>query len=179
MKSLAIHPDDRSTDVLRDIYADVPDCTVITGHNNKKRLIEMVYDHDFIFMLGHGCPHGLFGMGLFPGSYAIDKDFVPALREKKQNICVAWCNADVFFDTHKLAGFYTGMIISELIEAMYFNLRPTEEEVNSSNTRFASSIKKHLFKTPSEMAKAVVQDYGISDDVVTLFNRKNIYGRDG
>ena len=68
MKTLVIHPDDRSTDFLKPIYSDITDATVLNGRGiDKKEVYELIKEHERIIMLGHGSPGGLFGVGQFGG----------------------------------------------------------------------------------------------------------------
>ena len=76
----------------------------------------MVNDHDRIVMMGHGYPHGLFY------SY-IDSKLVYLLKEK-ECVCI-WCNSDQFVNRYKFTGFFTGMFISEVREANFFNIETT------------------------------------------------------
>jgi len=69
MKTLVIHPDDRSTDFLSPIYEPVKNKTVITGGITKEQLRKHIQDHDRILMMGHGSPAGLVSVGRFPGIY--------------------------------------------------------------------------------------------------------------
>src|ERR1035437_860766 len=113
MKTLVIHPPDASTDFLKVIY-EGKDWALINTNPSTKFLKEQINLHDRIIMLGHGTEEGLLGFG----RYVIDSTLVYLLREKE---CVAvWCNADQFVGKYGLKGFYTGMIISEIDEALMF-----------------------------------------------------------
>lgn len=54
MKTLVIHPADRSTDFLCPIYEPVKNKTVITGGITKEHLRKYIRDHDRIQIMGHG-----------------------------------------------------------------------------------------------------------------------------
>ena len=116
MKTLIIHPDDRSTDFLRPIYSGIKGATVLTKNVSKYRLEKEIKSHDQILMLGHGSPYGLLNLaGIGDGLYAVGEKQVPLLRDKR---CIfIWCNADVFVKRYRLKGLYTGMFISEIKEA--------------------------------------------------------------
>ena len=135
MKTLVIHPDDRSTDFLKQIYAG-RDFTVVTAHKrdedySKKQFIEQVKAHDRIIMMGHGYPGGLFH------SY-IDSTVVYLLREK-ECVCI-WCNADQFVNRYGLKGFYTGMFISEVGEASWFHIKTDQATIDFSNELFTQLV---------------------------------------
>ena len=145
MKTLVIHPLDRSTEFLSPIYAGL-DCTVLNeGTHTKKELIEVIASHDRIIMMGHGAPMGLFNTGSFPkmGAYLINDSMAEVLREKE---CIAiWCNADRYMEFNQLKGFYSGMFISEYGEARYCRVpNPTQELVTESNETFAQIMSEHI-----------------------------------
>ena len=79
MKTLIIHPDDRSTDFLRAIYAPLKNYTLITM-GTRKEVNELIKSHDRIIMCGHGTPYGLLSVGKFEGSFIIDYNTVPLNR---------------------------------------------------------------------------------------------------
>src|SRR6478735_497282 len=134
MKTLIIHPEDITTDFLKEIYCD-SDHIIINSNVSKKHLKEQIKTHDRIIMLGHGNYKGLFGFKRF----MIDSTLVYLLREK---LCICiWCNANIFFEKYKLKGIYSGMIISEYEEALDYCINTTEQHINKSNILFAKSIK--------------------------------------
>ena len=77
MKTLVIHPQDSTTDMLSVIY-DNKDWTVITTNVSKSHLKMQIKNHDRIVMLGHGTELGLIGFN----HYVIDSKFVYLLRDK-------------------------------------------------------------------------------------------------
>ena len=123
MKTLIIHPKDKTTDFLKPVYSSISDATVINGGVSKDEIRELIKEHERIIMLGHGSPGGLFGVGQFGGwSYVIDSTMVEALSNKHNNIYI-WCNADQFMKQHPtLQGFYSGMFISEVGEARMYEI---------------------------------------------------------
>jgi hypothetical protein len=66
MRTLVIHPKDKTTDFLKPIYAN-RDWTVITGGCTKEEVNKAIGEHDHIIMMGHGTPQGLLAMGQFNG----------------------------------------------------------------------------------------------------------------
>lgn len=152
MKTLIIHPDDRSTDFLCPIYQTATnrlkfdDVTVFRGGQSRDQVLEAIQTHDQIIMMGHGSPGGLFSMGQFGSSfgYVIGHDTVDLLKEKDNNIFI-WCNADQFVQQHELKGFYTGMFISETGEAAYCGLPGTpQDQVDESNHGFVKIFSEAL-----------------------------------
>lgn len=172
MKTLVIHPDDRSTDFLRHVYENI-DCDVITDCSiSKKDLYQAIKEHDRILMMGHGIGTGL----LNPKSFRllIDDSFADLLRTK--DTVSIWCYSDKYFRRNHIPGFHTGMIISEVSEAwMVLDECPlTKEELLDNMTRFATIIGECINMSPKDMQKYVLAYY-TGEDSITQFNRKSIY----
>ena len=167
MKTLVIHPDDKSTDFLKPIYKKIKDKTVITGGDgDSNNIIELIKIHDRVIMLGHGSTQGLFGIN-FNVDYVIDRFHVEALSKKAQNIYI-WCNADKFVEGYKLKGIYSGMFISEVSEAMFCGFKsPTLQEVTNSNTRFAHILGDYITDLPFNTFNNLKEEY----NKVALTNR--------
>lgn len=141
MKTLVVHPDDRSTDFLCAIY-DGKGYDVIRRWVSGPSVEELIPQYDRVIMLGHGSPLGLFSMGCFPGPYAIDERHVEALGNKR-NIYI-WCHANQFVIRHNLFGFSSGMFISEVIEAAWYGIKTSRVAVQRSNDLFASLLGMNL-----------------------------------
>jgi hypothetical protein len=182
MKTLVIHPNDRSTDFLIPIYMnlksfpDFNDVTIIRG-GSKDEVDEQIEQHDRILMMGHGSPQGLFAVGQFGSlSYIIDGHNVDLLKDKE---CILiWCNADRFFHTHSLKGFSTSMFISEVEEANYCGLPHTPQDiVTESNDYFASELGKISNKSIREIYDGIKQNYGIlaENNPVAYYNWSRFY----
>jgi len=139
MKKLVIHPDDRTTDFLKPIYAG-DNAVVISGGVARPLLMEMVKDAPRVLMMGHGSPAGLLSVGQFQCSLVINSQVAEALKEKN-NSAFIWCNADKFVMRHKLRGFYTGMFISEVWEAIAMGVHGSRFDVEESNELFADVVK--------------------------------------
>jgi hypothetical protein len=161
MKTLVIHPDDRSTDFLCPIYLTgtgrprFDDVTIFRGGQTLDQIHEAIQTHDQVIMMGHGCPYGLFSMNMLVGTnqfglspyYVINHHTVDLLKQKDNNIFI-WCNADQFVNRHQLKGFYTGMFISETAEAAYCGLRGmSQSTVDESNNGFVKIFSDELQKT--------------------------------
>ena len=147
MTTLIIHPDDRSTDFLRPIYRNIKHKTVITGLITRDGLHALIKAHDRIIGLGHGSPSGLFNMsaGGF-GSFILGAGEVEILRGKE--LVSIWCHANQFMEHHKLKGIYSGMFISEVSEARYYNLNEvTQDDVDESNDAFARMLGEEMLNT--------------------------------
>lgn len=185
MKTLIIHPLDPTTSFLDIVYGSIPNKTVITGGINKSELQQLIREHDRVMMMGHGSPGGLFSVGQFSNTgnsvygsgYIIDQSMVPLLNEKDNNVFI-WCNADRFVDSFKLKGFYTGMFISEVEEALYCGLPGTQQdEVDESNYGFVNIIGKYINEDTNSIYDKVTTEYGViaEHSPVALYNHNRLY----
>ena len=183
MRTLVIHPDDRSTDFLTPIYMnsksfpDFNDVTIIRGGMTKDEVNEQIKQHDRIMMMGHGAPNGLFSVGQFDGnSYIVDGRTVSLLRDKE---CIfIWCNADRFVNEYGLNGLYSGMFISEVSEANACGLPGTPQDiVDESNNYFAKELGNVSEKSLDEMYQHIKYTYGLltEDNAVAEYNHNRLY----
>ena len=157
MRTLVIHPHDTSTHFLKPIYEDVPNKTVITGGWSIAQVENLILMHDRIIMLGHGSPNGLFGIN-FSRGYVVDKDMVDLLKHKE---CIfIWCHADQFVKKHNLKGFHSGMFVSEVGEALMYNLKGSKKLVDESNNTFAYMLGSVISKPMTEMYESIKKEYG-------------------
>jgi hypothetical protein len=179
MKTLIIHPKDSSTSFLDIVYQPIENKTVITGGITKEELHDLIKSHDRIMMMGHGSPFGLFSIGQFKkcGGYIIDQTSVSLLKKKSDNVFI-WCNADRFVSEHKLKGFYSGMFISEVGEAIYCGLPGTPQEVvDESNYGFCNIIAKYINEDTNIIHENVTKEYGViaEDNSVAFYNNLRLY----
>lgn len=177
MKTLVIHPDDRSTDFLRPIYNKLLDKTVLTRSCTKDALLALIEVHDQIIMLGHGSPNGLFNVSnLGWETYVIGNWNVDYL-ENKQLVSV-WCHADLFMEKHQLSGLYSGMFISEVNEAKMYGIPTTQEEVNESNNLFSKTVGQNIcYKPQNETFKKVQDKYTdlAKSNIIAEYNSSRWY----
>jgi hypothetical protein len=177
MQTLVIHPQDASTDFLKPIYQNL-NCKVITGNCTKADVYEQVALHGRIIMLGHGSPSGLFAVGQFINerwdSYIVDESFADLLLKKNNNVYI-WCHANRFVEKHQLSGFYTGMFISEVHEALMFDIKTEEELVKQSNDLFAGLVGKVIEKQAVHIHKHIMQEYTLPGSPVAEFNYERMY----
>jgi hypothetical protein len=184
MKTLVIHPKDKSTDFLSPIYAGLDNVTLVTGGWSRNQILEAIQTHDQVMMMGHGSPGGLFAVGQFPvdmpySSHIIGTHMVEALNQKDNNIFI-WCNADQFVERHGLKGFYSGMFVSEVGEAFYCGVKTFDQaSVNESNDTFASQLGECLLTTraPEELHSQIKEQYGVLADtnLIAAYNHKRLY----
>lgn len=167
MNTLVIHPDDPSTDFLQGIYEGKGFDVLNYYHGDVDKLLP---HYRRIILLGHGWTGGLFSMGMFPGYWVISDASAPALKGK-DNVYI-WCNAHTYVCHHKLKGFSTGMFISEVSEAKWFNIQTTQRAVTYSNYLFVEVMRKHI-ENPS--LDLILNEYK-GDSAVINFNRQQMQG---
>lgn len=160
MKTLVIHPFDRTTHFLKPIYESIPHKTVITGGYTIAEVESLILSHKRIIMLGHGSPNGLFSVGQFEGSNGYIVDFKTAeLLRDKQNIYV-WCHANQFVEKHNLKGLYSGMFVSEVGEALVYSLKGDKRLIEESNNTFAFMLGSVINEPMSKMYDEIKSQYG-------------------
>lgn len=175
MKTLVIHPSDRSTDFLRPIYQSLEQYTVVTG-GTRKEVNRLIKEHDRIIMCGHGSPWGLFSVGQFDGAYIIDCDTVPLFEDRE---CVfIWCNADKFVNRYNLKGLYSGMFVSEVGEAIMMGIGSVPQAlVDESNNLFAKWLGKGMHRDLYHAYHRMMNDYEqlAEHNVVAQYNSDRLY----
>jgi hypothetical protein len=150
MKTLVIHPEDRSTDFLKPIYAGIKHKTVLTKNVSHDKFLSAIRSHDTIILLGHGSSSGLFNVsGIGKGVMVVGESLVEELRDKQ--LIAIWCNADKFIEHHSLPALYSGMFISEVSEAKYCNVQGDQAMVNESNNTFAALLGNMLGESPADL----------------------------
>ena len=176
MKTLIIHPKDKSTNFLKTIYKDIKYKTIITGGCSYVDVIEEIKSHKRIIMCGHGTPNGLLSVGQFLGTFIINSGSVPYLMGKE---CVyIWCNSDKFVKENNLRGFYSGMFISEVGESIFCGFKGISQyQVSNSNYSFSEIVGKNINKPLNEVYENVKSEYGelcVSNPIVK-YNHDRLY----
>jgi hypothetical protein len=179
MKTLVIHAEDSSTDFLCPIYQKIKDKTVLRKGSSKDEVAEQIKVHDRIIMLGHGSPEGLFAVGQFKtdNSYIIDSSLSDILAEKEENVYI-WCHANKFVEKFDLKGFYTGMFVSEILEALYCELPLVGQQlVEESNDGFSKIISNYINDSKSIIYKKVLEEYRLiaNKNLVAAYNIERIF----
>ena len=179
MKTLVLHPDDRSTDFLKPIYANIKRKTVIVKDTSRDVLLALIRSHDMIIMLGHGSSSGLFNVsGIGKGVMVIGESIVEELRGKQ--LIAIWCNCDKFIERHDLNALYSGMFISEVSEARYCGVQGDQAMVDESNSTFAVLLGNMLSETSMDLEKTygmVLESYNELGEVNTVakYNSDRFY----
>ena len=171
-KTLVIHPNDRTTDMLKYVYKDHPEYTICRDNGiTRNELKELIVGHDKIVMLGHGLPNGLIGSNR--RTFLIDDGFASILKEK-ETVSV-WCFSDEYFRNHSMPGFHTGMIISEVLEE-YMMLGDevlNQQEMLENFKKLSICLGKCIDMSAQEMKDYMLENY-TGCDAVTAFNRNSI-----
>lgn len=168
MKTLVIHPSDKTTDFLTESYIE-KDYTVLNTNYSNSGFRVLINNHDRIVMMGHGHKYGMLGHS----KLMVNSQHVYLLRNKPESIYV-WCNADQFVRKYAMKGFATGMIISEWEEANLYCIQATDKEIRESNQLFATALKESIMLPPQEMRKRMLEIYQL-DNPIVYFNRQNLY----
>lgn len=173
MRTLFIHPTDPTTAFCSAIYQDylqMDDVTLITGNHISSRVVmESLQSHDRIVFLGHGTEIGLLDMR-YDWRYIITSAEVQFFRDKEV-ICF-WCNANIFAEKYDLNAFATGMFVSELREAIMYNLPEDQNLIDQSNTLMCNILRDNIFDTPQHIRDAVNRRYVSIDNPIISFNRE-------
>ena len=177
---LVIHPKDKTTAMFSVLYDELEVQVVADCRSTKEmgRLLHHVSTQERIMLLGHGSDKGLF-FRKDDSKDEFDKVIVSHahayhLRKHGGNIVAVWCNADQFARAEGLHGLFTGMIVSELNEALLYQVKTTQEELDRENVKLARRLRALLDeRIPlSEIPKRMLA----MDDVhspLTTFNYKN------
>ena len=127
-------------------------------------------------MLGHGNKFGLFSVPDKDGVYRrfmVDGRYVQFLRDKT---CIGiWCYANLFAEQYNLHGLFSGMIISELQEAIDYGITATKEEIDVEMVKFTQRLKDCIERYELQ---EIPQRMSALDDVqsqLTTFNYSNLY----
>ncbi len=179
---LVIHPKDKTTAMLSALYDEL-EAQVVEDYRTTKemgRLLHHVSTQERIMLLGHGSDKGLF-FRKDDSKDEFDKVIVGHshayhLRKHGGNIVAVWCNAYQFARAEGLHGLFSGMIVSELNEALLYQVETTQEELDRENVKLARRLRALLDeRIPlNEIPKRMLA----MDDVhspLTTFNYKNFY----
>lgn len=179
---LVIHPKDKTTTVLSLLYEGMEVRLLDQTSNSAtiKRVLNHTPKQERIMMLGHGMDKGLLTrdndeqdvfhrlMVHHPHAYY--------LRKHEGNIVAVWCNADLFARKEGLHGLFTGMIISELGEALIYGVDTTQEELERETPKL---IKRLRLLLDEEIPLHEIPERILGmDDVhspLTEFNYKNFF----
>lgn len=172
-----IHANDPTTKVLSYLYEQRQDISArITEASTNGDIQRAIRGDDTIMMLGHGNQYGLFSKPDKNGEYKrflITDRHVQFLRNKT---CIGiWCHANKFAEQYGLHGLFSGMIISELQEAIDYNIPATKEEIDVEMEKFARRLNDCIDRFG--LAGTSIRMSGLDDvkSELTIFNYNNLY----
>ena len=147
---LVIHPEDRTTDVLKILYEEL-DAQVIVDDCSRPvidHLLKHASTRERVMLLGHGSDKGLF-FRRDDTKNEFDKVIVGhrnnyMLRRHDGNIIGIWCHANLFAQAEGLHGLFSGMMISEESEAEEYGIAATHEEILASNKVMFGKLRRLL-----------------------------------
>ena len=182
MKTLVIHPNDSSTRFLDVLYKGRPGTYVLmTEQDSNSKIDEALRsdEYDRIMMLGHGSEDGLFapsGKDMI-GRCIISAKNVQALRLHK-NLIGVWCNANIFADKYHLEGLFSGMVISELIEAVTWSVPTSEDELMNHRQQWAVDLSDAIERFPDnllDVRQAMLSHLSETSSYLEKFNYESVY----
>jgi hypothetical protein len=172
-----IHANDPTTKVLSYLYEQRQDISArITEASTNGDIQRAIRGDDTIMMLGHGNQYGLFSKPDMNGEYKrflITDRHVQFLRNKT---CIGiWCHANKFAERYGLHGLFSGMIISELQEAIDYNIPTTKEKIDAEMEKFTCRLKGCIDRFG--LAETSKRMSGLDDvkSELTIFNYNNLY----
>lgn len=175
---IVIHPKDKTTSFLRQIYSWEKEATVIDETWNNRNIRERIGSapkEELVVMLGHGCDKGLFapyGENQFARTI-VDSRLVYLLREHP---CMGiWCYANEFAENYELKGLFSGMVVSDANEANDLCLDFDGEDIDQLNKQYAFDMEYCFRHYPLHMIPKImleVQDY---NSPIKDFNYKSLY----
>ena len=162
--TLVIHCEDRSTDMLSQIYKGRGWDVLRNGNIDENELRDLLNYHDRIIMLGHGTPSGLINK---QGSgFVINRDYADILREK--DTYAIWCYSYEFAKSIgiKPGYFWTSNIPSEVGEeiAALGHAPLDKQEMLDNITYWAKLCAESIDMPPREAIKYIKERYTGTDD---------------
>lgn len=178
---LVIHPKDRTT-MLQLLY-EGQEAQLIDQSFSKKEIrhiLNHTSSYERIMILGHGSNKGLFSRendeeDVFD-RLVIFHPHARYLRKHGGNMIGMWCNANLFAKAEGLHGLFTGMVITEMNEALVYEINTNQEELNKENIKLAQRLRSLLDENIP--LSDVPQRMQALDDVhtpLTEFNYKNFH----
>ena len=172
-----IHATDPTTQVLSLLYQQREDVKLcITERNTSSDVQRAIRADDVIMMLGHGNEYGLFSKPDKNGDYRrflIADRLVQFLRDKT---CIGiWCYANKFAEKYKLHGLFSGMIISELQEAIDLGVPTTKDKIDTEMEKFTIRLKDCMETYGVEQTPIRMKELDDVQFPLTTFYYGNLY----
>lgn len=172
-----IHATDPTTQVLSLLYQQREDVKRrITERNTSSDVQRSIRADDVIMMLGHGNEYGLFSKPDKNGDYRrflITDRHVQFLRDKT---CIGiWCYANKFAEKYRLHGLFSGMIISELQEAVDLGVPASKDEIDKEMEKFTIRLKDCIETYGLEQTPLRMKELDDVQSALTMFNYGNLH----
>ena len=172
-----IHANDPTTSMLSRLYGSREDIIMrITEKSTNSEVKNAIRSANRIMMLGHGNKYGLFSVPDKKGIYRrliVHSDYAQFLRDKE---CIGiWCYANEFAMHHKLHGLFSGMIISELHEAVENNIPATKEEIDCEMEKFVTRLRDCIEKYGLKDTPVKMKELDDVRSALTKFNYSRLY----
>ena len=174
---IVVHPYDPSTRMLCEIYKDIEGVTLFDSWKQRDEMLKAIAaapKDEPILLLGHGCPSGLFDMryGL------VIRDSDADLLKDRPNLVGIWCYASSYAYAHGLKGFFSGMFISELPEAVINGVDASVKEIDDDAWNFCIRFGRLLREgEPLEEIAGVLMDPCYMESDLTEFNYSRLTWR--
>jgi len=133
---IVVHPLDPSTRMLEAIYRGLDDVKLFDSGLQKseiERALARAPKDEPVLLLGHGYMGGLLDMRY---GKVVGHECVPYLRDR-ENLVGIWCYASTFASEAGLKGFFSGMFISELPEAVMNGVDAAHDEIQAGAEDFS------------------------------------------
>lgn len=175
--TLVIHCEDRTTDMLSQIYEGKNWDVLRDGNIDKDELHKLIESHKNIVCLGHGTQFGLLNKQGY--GYVIGDEEGPMLAKK--NTFVIWCYASTFGKRHGCHGVWTGNLPSEVQELKWVNINDKEytaeyvlENITYWSKLMADVVDRALAGDWHGAVKYVRENYLAKyDDEMTRYNAEH------
>ena len=174
---IVVHPFDPSTRMLGEIYTGIEGVKFFDSWKQRDEILKAIAaapKDEPILLLGHGCPSGLLDMryGIVLG----DSD--AELLKDRPNLVGIWCYASSYAYKHGLKGFFSGMFISELPEAIVNGVDASAQEIDDDAWNFAIRFGLLLRGGSTlEETAGVLMDSCYMDSDLTVFNYSRLTWR--
>lgn len=174
---VVVHANDPTTRFLTRLYEQREDVSLRIAEDSTNEAVRRALREDAtVMMLGHGNPYGLFSAPDKKGRYErflITDCHVQFLRGKT---CIGiWCHADQFAQRYHLHGLFSGMIISELQEAIDYGIEATKEEIDREMEKFARRLRHCIDSFDLEEVPMRMKELDDVKSALTTFNYDRLY----
>ena len=172
-----IHANDPTTQFLSHLYESRQNISArITEKSSNIDVQRAIRGDDIVMMLGHGNQYGLFSKPDKNGEYKrflITDRHVQFLRDKT---CIGiWCYANKFAEKYGLHGLFSGMIISELQEAIDYHIPASKEEIDAEMEKFSRRLNGCIDRFGLAETSIRMRDLDDVKSELTIFNYNNLY----